>query len=199
MDWGSSSHIVYLIATYGLLAVGIIIALESMGLPLPGGWAPSVRGAVAWDLAAAMYLVLAFRLMQTCQGKALRAQAARQDDSRTVILVIILMAIAASFVAIAALAVPWLRQPMEGAAERIAQIEPARTPWLISKGVDDLDHGLQGAPVQLVYVIHLNGEVRHLRADPPSLAKLNCSRADASSSCGLPASVRTADAVAGLR
>ena len=83
---------------------------------------------------------------------------------------------------VAALAVPWPRRPVEDAAERIAQIEPARTPWLISKGVDDLDHGLQGAPVQLVYVIRLNGEVRHLRADPPSLAKLNCSRADASSS-----------------
>jgi membrane protein DedA with SNARE-associated domain len=36
MDWGSSSHIVHLIATYGLLAIAVIIALESMGLPLPG-------------------------------------------------------------------------------------------------------------------------------------------------------------------
>jgi membrane protein DedA with SNARE-associated domain len=36
MDWGSSGHIVHLIATYGLLAIAAIIALESMGLPLPG-------------------------------------------------------------------------------------------------------------------------------------------------------------------
>jgi membrane protein DedA with SNARE-associated domain len=36
MDWGSSGHIVHLIATYGLLAIAVIIALESMGLPLPG-------------------------------------------------------------------------------------------------------------------------------------------------------------------
>jgi membrane protein DedA with SNARE-associated domain len=36
VEWGSPSHIVYLVATYGFLAVGIIIALESMGLPLPG-------------------------------------------------------------------------------------------------------------------------------------------------------------------
>jgi membrane protein DedA with SNARE-associated domain len=36
MEWGSSSHIVHLIATYGLLAIAVIIALESMGLPLPG-------------------------------------------------------------------------------------------------------------------------------------------------------------------
>jgi membrane protein DedA with SNARE-associated domain len=36
LEWGSSSHIVHLIATYGLLAIGVIVALESMGLPLPG-------------------------------------------------------------------------------------------------------------------------------------------------------------------
>jgi membrane protein DedA with SNARE-associated domain len=36
MDWGSSSHIVHLIATYGLVAIAVIVALESMGLPLPG-------------------------------------------------------------------------------------------------------------------------------------------------------------------
>lgn len=33
---GASSHIVHLIATYGVLAIGAIVALESMGLPLPG-------------------------------------------------------------------------------------------------------------------------------------------------------------------
>jgi membrane protein DedA with SNARE-associated domain len=36
MEWGSSSHIAHLIATYGLLAIAVIIALESTGLPLPG-------------------------------------------------------------------------------------------------------------------------------------------------------------------
>jgi membrane protein DedA with SNARE-associated domain len=36
VEWGSSSHIVHLIATYGYLAIGVIIALESMGVPLPG-------------------------------------------------------------------------------------------------------------------------------------------------------------------
>src|SRR5262245_31962958 len=72
-------------------------------LLLPGGWSPSVRGAAAWDLSAAIYLTLAFRVMLTCKGEALRARAARQDDSRMVILVIVLLAITASFVAIAAL------------------------------------------------------------------------------------------------
>jgi len=33
VEWGSSGHIAHLIATYGFLAIGVIIALESMGLP----------------------------------------------------------------------------------------------------------------------------------------------------------------------
>jgi membrane protein DedA with SNARE-associated domain len=36
VEWESSGHIAHLIATYGLLAIGVIIALESMGFPLPG-------------------------------------------------------------------------------------------------------------------------------------------------------------------
>jgi uncharacterized membrane protein len=70
---------------------------------LPRGWPAGVREAVAWDLSAAIYLVLAFRVMLTCKGEALRVRAARQDDSRMVILVIILLAITASFIAIAGL------------------------------------------------------------------------------------------------
>src|SRR5262245_40634803 len=41
--------------------------------------------------------------MVTCKGDVIRARAARQDDSRVVILVIILLAITASFVAITGL------------------------------------------------------------------------------------------------
>ena len=70
---------------------------------LPRGWPAGVREAVAWDLFAAIYLGLAFHVMLTCKGDPLRARAARQDDSRVVILVIILLAITASLVAIAGL------------------------------------------------------------------------------------------------
>ena len=70
---------------------------------LPRDWPASIREAVAWDLSAAIYLILAFRVMLTCKGDVIRARAARQDDSRVVILVIILLAITASFVAIAGL------------------------------------------------------------------------------------------------
>src|SRR5262249_59544528 len=68
---------------------------------LPTSWPASLRGALAWDLSAAIYLALAFRVMLTCTGEVIRARAARQDDSRVVILIIILLAITASFVAIA--------------------------------------------------------------------------------------------------
>jgi membrane protein DedA with SNARE-associated domain len=36
VEWGSSGHIAHLLATYGFPAIGVIIALESVGLPLPG-------------------------------------------------------------------------------------------------------------------------------------------------------------------
>lgn len=36
MEWGSSEHMAQLIANYGYIAIGAIIALESIGLPLPG-------------------------------------------------------------------------------------------------------------------------------------------------------------------
>ncbi|MFZ1106342.1 MAG: DUF1345 domain-containing protein [Hyphomicrobiaceae bacterium] len=70
---------------------------------LPAGWPAYFREALAWDVSAGIYLILAFRVMLTCKGEALRVRAARQDDSRVVILVIILLAITASFVAIAGL------------------------------------------------------------------------------------------------
>ena len=36
MDWFSPENLTHLIATYGYLAIAVIIGLESMGLPLPG-------------------------------------------------------------------------------------------------------------------------------------------------------------------
>jgi membrane protein DedA with SNARE-associated domain len=36
MDWLSAEYLTQLIATYGYVAVAVIIGLESMGLPLPG-------------------------------------------------------------------------------------------------------------------------------------------------------------------
>lgn len=70
---------------------------------LPRGWPASIREAVAWDLSATMYLSFAFYVMLTCGDNAIRVRAARQDDSRMVILVIVLLAIAVSFIAIVGL------------------------------------------------------------------------------------------------
>src|SRR5262249_61685321 len=67
------------------------------------GWPARSREGVRWARGAGISLLLAFRVMLTCSGDSFRARAARQDDSRVVILVIILLAITASFVAIAGL------------------------------------------------------------------------------------------------
>ena len=67
-------------------------------LLLPGSLSLSLRGALAWDLTAAIYLTLAFRVMLTSTSDAIRVRAARQEEARVVILVIILLAILAGFV-----------------------------------------------------------------------------------------------------
>lgn len=58
------------------------------------------RVCVAWDAGALVYLVFAFRLMAICRADHVKATAAQRDDSRLLILAIILMSIGVSFVAI---------------------------------------------------------------------------------------------------
>jgi uncharacterized membrane protein len=85
---------------YCSAAVGMLALLL-----LPRAWSANIREAVAWDLGAVLYLLLALRVMLTCKGDIIRARAARQDDSRVVVLIIVLLAILASFVAIGGLLV----------------------------------------------------------------------------------------------
>jgi uncharacterized membrane protein len=96
--WYSPKSIAHSVAIRPRLYFSALAGIAALAL-LPRGWPASIRGAVAWDLSATIYLILAFRVMLTCKGDVIRAHAARQDDSRVVILVIILLAIAASFVA----------------------------------------------------------------------------------------------------
>lgn len=104
--WYSPTSIARSIAIRPRFYWSVLAAIAALAL-LPRGWPASVRGAVAWDLSAMIYLIIAFRVMLTCKGDVIRARAARQDDSWMVILVIILLAVAASFVAIVGLlAVP---------------------------------------------------------------------------------------------
>lgn len=72
-------------------------------LLLPPGVPRAVRGALTWNAGGIAYLVFAFAVMRNCGVDRIRQRAARQDDSAIVILAIILLAIAASFAAIAEL------------------------------------------------------------------------------------------------
>ncbi len=70
---------------------------------LPHGWPRPVRWALAWDTGGVVYLLFAFSLMLNCGADRIKTRAARRDDSRVVILFMVLLAIAASFAAIAGL------------------------------------------------------------------------------------------------
>jgi len=98
--WYSPKAIARSIAIRPRLYYSALAGVAALVL-LPTSWPASLREALAWDLSAAIYLALAFRVMLTCKGQLIRARAARQDDSRVVILIIILLAITASFIAIA--------------------------------------------------------------------------------------------------
>jgi uncharacterized membrane protein len=100
--WYHPRSIIGSLAIRPRLYVSALAGLAALVL-LPRDWPAGVREAVAWDLFAGIYLILAFHIMLTCKGEALRARAAQQDDSGIVILVIILLAITASLVAIAGL------------------------------------------------------------------------------------------------
>jgi uncharacterized membrane protein len=100
--WSSPESIARSLAIRPRLYLSALAGLAALVL-VPRDWPPGIREAIAWDLSAAIYLILTFHLMLACKGEALRVRAARQDDSRVVILVILLLAIAASFVAITGL------------------------------------------------------------------------------------------------
>lgn len=63
----------------------------------------SLRGTIAWNVGGLVYLVLALKVMAGCGIGVIRSRAERQDDSGIVILGVILLAILASFLAIAEL------------------------------------------------------------------------------------------------
>jgi uncharacterized membrane protein len=63
----------------------------------------AMRSVLAWNAGGFVYLMGVLRVAATCGEEKIRRRAARQDDSAIVILAIILVAIAASFAAIAGL------------------------------------------------------------------------------------------------
>lgn len=98
---------------YGAILVGALSLTV-----LPQSWPHMARASVAWDLAGLTYLAFAFRLVFTCGAGRIRARAARRDDSRIVILTIILLGITASFAAIAGLIVE-AKLPTTGTSEKL--------------------------------------------------------------------------------
>jgi uncharacterized membrane protein len=84
------------------LYVSVVAGSAGFAL-MPTSWSLSMRGALAWDTAALVYLASAFHVMATSTSDVILRNAAREDDSRAVILFMILLSIGASFVAIAGL------------------------------------------------------------------------------------------------
>jgi uncharacterized membrane protein len=100
--WYSPKSIAYSLAIRPRLYCAALVGVAALVL-LPRDWPASAREAGAWDLSAAIYLIFTFRLMLACKADHIRDTAARQDNSKMVILAIILLATAASFVAIVGL------------------------------------------------------------------------------------------------
>lgn len=72
-------------------------------LLMPAEYSNHVRNAWAWVVGGLVYLGISFRTMWKCPAEIIIKSAARNDDSRTVILAVILIAIAASFASIVGL------------------------------------------------------------------------------------------------
>ena len=80
-----------------LSAAVVAVALLRSGLPL------SARAALTWNAGGLVYLLSAVYTMRACHVDTIEQRAARQDDSRALILSIILLAITSSFAGIAGL------------------------------------------------------------------------------------------------
>ncbi len=78
-------------------AVGITV-----GTLLPADWRLATRSVVGWDIAVALYLLLAVRLMMSCDINRIRHRAAIQDESKLTILILTVAAAIASLGAIIA-------------------------------------------------------------------------------------------------
>ncbi len=97
---------------------GAILAGTLALFLLPHSWPHTVRSAIAWDTGGFVYLFFAVRLMLNCGADRIKARAARHDDSRAVILFMILLAIAASFAAIGGL-IGEAKLPATGQSEKV--------------------------------------------------------------------------------
>ena len=84
------------------LYIGALSGLLMM-LVLPATMSAPMRWTIAWNVGGLAYLASTFRLMYGARIDKIRSRAAVQDDGRNAVLVLILLAIFASFGAIAGL------------------------------------------------------------------------------------------------
>src|SRR5947209_19770805 len=73
-------------ATIGLVIIAV----------LPGEWRLTRRLLIGWDMAVALYLVLAFQMMAGADVARIRRRAASQDEGQTTLLVLTVAAALAS-------------------------------------------------------------------------------------------------------
>jgi len=102
--WYSPMAVMHSIAMRPRFYVAALVGIAAL-LVLPRSWPGMIRASAAFDLGGITYLAFAFRQIVTCGANRIKARAARRDDSRLVILTLILLAITASFAAIAGLIV----------------------------------------------------------------------------------------------
>lgn len=84
----------------------------------PSAWPSAVRTSVALEASGLVYLFVALRIMYFCGPDHIKTVAGTRDDSRIVILTVILLAICASFGAIALL-IGYAKQPTVESREQI--------------------------------------------------------------------------------
>jgi uncharacterized membrane protein len=105
------------------LFLAILIGLVIVPLT-PSDWRPATRALAGWDIAVAIYLVFAVRLMNGCDANHIRRRAAFQDEGRFTILVLVVASALASLVAILA--------ELSGANRQPAQLALAGVTILLS-------------------------------------------------------------------
>ena len=129
--------------------MGVLAGVTTLFL-VPNSFKPAVRSALAWDVGGLVYIGLAFNLMMRFNADKLKARAARADDGGAVILILILVAILASFAA------------MTGLAGEVK--EAPKSEKLLFLGLAGITLVISWLVTQLVFTIHYAHQ--HYRHDP---------------------------------
>lgn len=82
----------------------LAVAAAILGILAAPAWMPaSARGVIGWNVGALVYLAASFYVMSTCSTDTIRKRALREDETRVVFALLILLAVASSFAAVVGL------------------------------------------------------------------------------------------------